>query len=85
VFASGLTVQIMLGVGAYVVIEAIGRIGEPEVQTGAMLVVGGIGLAVNIVSMVLLRDGSSESSTSREPTSRSSPTPPAASASSSPA
>lgn len=62
VFASGLTVLIMLGVGVYVVIEAIARIGnEPEVQTGAMLVVGAIGLAVNIVSMLLLREGSSES------------------------
>lgn len=62
VFASGLTVLIMLGVGAYVVIEALGRIGEdPEVQTGAMLVVGGLGLAVNIGSMMLLREGATES------------------------
>jgi cobalt-zinc-cadmium efflux system protein len=62
VFASGLTVLIMLGVAVYVVVEAVGRIGdEPEVQTGAMLVVGAIGLAVNIVSMLLLREGSSES------------------------
>lgn len=62
VFASGLTVLIMLGVGAYVVIEALGRIGEdPEVHTGAMLAVGGLGLAVNIVSMLLLREGASES------------------------
>ena len=62
VFASGFTVLIMLGVAVYVMVEAIGRIGsEPEVQTGAMLVVGAIGLAVNIVSIVLLREGSSES------------------------
>lgn len=62
VFASGLTVLIMLGVGAYVVIEALGRIGEdPEVHTSAMLVVGGLGLAVNLVSMLLLREGASES------------------------
>jgi cobalt-zinc-cadmium efflux system protein len=62
VFASGLTVLIMLGVAVYVVAEAIGRIGEePEVQTGAMLVVGLIGLAVNIASMLLLRQGSTES------------------------
>ena len=61
-FASGLTVLIMLGVSAYVVAEAIGRIGEePEVQTGAMLVVGLIGLVVNIVSMLLLRLGAAES------------------------
>lgn len=62
VFASGLTVLIMLGVAAYVVAEAIGRIGhEAEVQTGAMLVVGAIGLAVNAASMLLLREGASES------------------------
>ncbi len=62
VFASGLTVLIMLGVAVYVVVEAIGRIGEePQVQTGAMLVVGSIGLGVNIASMMLLRQGSTES------------------------
>jgi len=62
VFASGLTVLIMLGVAVYVVIEAIGRIGDaPEVATGTMLVVGALGLVVNIVSMLLLREGSRES------------------------
>jgi cobalt-zinc-cadmium efflux system protein len=62
VFASGLTVLIMIGVGVYVVVEAIGRIGaEPEVDTGAMLAVGVLGLLVNIVSMLLLREGSGES------------------------
>lgn len=62
VFASGLTVLIMLGVAAYVVIEAIGRIGsEPEVASSTMLIVGVIGLAINVVSMLLLRSGSKES------------------------
>lgn len=62
VFASGLTVLIMLGVAIYVVIEALGRFGtDVEVQTGAMLAVGLVGLAVNIVSMLLLREGSKES------------------------
>jgi len=52
----------MLGVAVYVVTEAIGRIGEdPEVQTGAMLLVGVIGLGVNIASMLLLRQASTES------------------------
>mgnify|MGYP000994504345 CR=1 FL=1 len=52
----------MLGVAAYVVIEAISRIGDaPEVATGTMLVVGALGLVVNIVSMLLLREGSRES------------------------
>lgn len=62
VFASGLTVLIMLGVAVYVVVEAISRIGgDVEVQTGTMLVVGALGLLVNIISMVLLRAGSKES------------------------
>ena len=62
VFASGFTVLIMLGVATYVVIEAISRIGsDVEVATGTMLVVGFIGLAINIISMLLLRGGSKES------------------------
>ena len=62
VFASGLTVLIMLGVGIYVLIEGLGRIGRaPEVTSGAMLVVGMLGLVINVVSLVLLRGGSKES------------------------
>ena len=62
VFASGLTVLLMLGVSAYVVIEALSRIGsDPDVSSGPMVVVGGIGLVVNIIVMLLLRAGSKES------------------------
>ncbi|KQX75904.1 cation diffusion facilitator family transporter [Aeromicrobium sp. Root472D3] len=62
VFASGLTVLLMLGVSAYVVIEAISRIGsDPDVSSGPMVVVGGLGLVVNVVVMLLLRAGSKES------------------------
>lgn len=62
VFASGLTVLIMAGVGVYVVVEAIGRLNSaPQVTSAAMLVVGFIGLAVNLASMLLLRAGSAES------------------------
>ncbi|WP_341925044.1 cation diffusion facilitator family transporter [Nocardioides psychrotolerans] len=62
IFASGLTVLLMLGVSAYVVIEAVSRIGEDvEVQTGPVLVVGFIGLAINVVSILLLRSGAKES------------------------
>ena len=62
VFASGLTVLIMLGVAAYVVIEAFMRFGQnPEVQTSTMFIVGAIGLIINIVSLFLLRGGSKES------------------------
>ncbi|MCW5953392.1 MAG: cation transporter, partial [Propionibacteriaceae bacterium] len=49
VFASGLTVLLMLGVAAYVVIEAIGRIGSgAEIATGPMLIVGALALVVNL-------------------------------------
>ncbi|MEG9227308.1 cation diffusion facilitator family transporter [Aeromicrobium sp. Sec7.5] len=62
VFASGLTVLIMLGVSVYVVIEAISRIGsDPEVSSTPMIVVGGLGLLVNIVVMLMLRSGAAES------------------------
>lgn len=62
VFASGLTVLLMLGAAAYVAIEALRRIGaETSVESGAMLVVGGLGLAVNVVALLLLRGGAGES------------------------
>ncbi|WP_366916573.1 cation diffusion facilitator family transporter [uncultured Nocardioides sp.] len=62
IFASGLTVLIMLGVSAYVVIEAVGRLGEDiEIQAGPVLVVGVLGLLINVISIVLLRGGSEES------------------------
>lgn len=62
VFASGLSALIMLGVSIYVVVEAVTRIGkEVEVVSLPMLVVGIIGLAINVVSILLLRAGSKES------------------------
>ncbi len=62
VFASGLTVLIMLGVSAYVVVEAVRRLGdEVEVSSGPMLVVGAIGLVINLVCLALLRGGAQES------------------------
>lgn len=62
VFASGLTVLIMLGVSVYVVVEAVGRVNdEPEVASTSMLIVGILGLAINIATMMLLRAGSKES------------------------
>lgn len=62
VFASGFTVLIMLGVSVYVVVEAVGRIGRTvEVSTGPMIVVGAIGLLVNLVCLALLRGGAHES------------------------
>ncbi|WP_395656220.1 cation diffusion facilitator family transporter [Nocardioides sp.] len=62
IFASGFTVLVMLGVAAYVVVEAVGRLGEDvAVPAGPLLVVGTLGLVVNLVSLVLLRGGASES------------------------
>jgi len=62
VFASGLAVLLMLGVSVFIVVEALGRVGQdPEVAGGVMLVVGAIGLVVNILSLVLLRGGAQES------------------------
>lgn len=62
IFASGFTVLLMLGTSVYVVFAAIGRIGETvDVETGPMLVVGVLGLAVNIVALLLLRGGATES------------------------
>lgn len=62
VFASGLAVLLMLGVAAYVVGAAIGRVGKQvEVETGPMLVVGALGLVVNVIALVLLRGGAAES------------------------
>lgn len=62
VFAAGFAVLLMLAVGVSVVVEATLRIGEsPHIETGPMLVIGIVGLAVNIVSILLLRAGSTES------------------------
>jgi cobalt-zinc-cadmium efflux system protein len=62
VFASGLAVLLMLGVSAYVVVEALLRRGsDVAVASGPMLVVGALGLAVNLVALLLLRGGAEES------------------------
>lgn len=62
VFASLLAVVLMLGVAVYVVAEAIGRIGGPAaVSSGPMLIVGAIGLAVNVIALLLLRQGAADS------------------------
>ena len=62
VFASGFTVLIMLGVSVYVVVEAVRRIGDSvEVASGPMLVVGALGLVINLVCLALLHGGAHES------------------------
>jgi len=62
VFASGLAVLVMMAVSVYIGLEAIARIGqEAEPVVGVMLVVGALGLVVNLVALVLLRGGAGES------------------------
>jgi cobalt-zinc-cadmium efflux system protein len=57
---------LLLGVGAYVVIEAVRRIGDPpDIHSGWMLGVAVLGLAVNLGSLVLLRSGQGESLNTR--------------------
>ena len=62
VFASGLAVLLMLGTAVFIAVEAISRLGTPTTPASTtMLVVGGAGLAVNVVCLLLLRSGASES------------------------
>ena len=62
VFASGLAVLLMIGVALYIGVEAVSRIGtEAEVASGTMLVVGTIGLVINVICIFLLRGGAGES------------------------
>jgi cobalt-zinc-cadmium efflux system protein len=53
---------LLFGVAAYVLFEAVRRLDSPpDVASPPVLVVGVIGLAVNVVAFALLRQGASES------------------------
>jgi cobalt-zinc-cadmium efflux system protein len=53
---------LLLGVAAFVLVEAWTRIGEPpDIDGVTLLLVGGAGLGVNVVSYLLLREGARES------------------------
>ena len=61
IFAAGLSVLLMLAVCGYVLVSAVQRFGTPvEVPAGVLMVVGVIGLAVNLAALALLRGGSAE-------------------------
>ncbi|MFT3969782.1 MAG: cation diffusion facilitator family transporter [Micropruina sp.] len=61
IFAAGLSVLLMLAVCGYVLISAIQRFGAPvEVPAGVLMVVGVIGLVVNLIALSLLHGGSAE-------------------------
>lgn len=66
VLAAGLNGVLLLGVGTYVVIEAIRRIGDPpEINSGWMLSIAAIGLVANLVSLAVLHAGQGESLNTR--------------------
>jgi cobalt-zinc-cadmium efflux system protein len=53
---------LLFGVAGYVLVEAARRLGDPpDIASGVVLVVGLLGLAVNLISFLLLRPGASES------------------------
>ena len=58
VLAATLQAAVLLAVGVFVLVEGIRRLVEPpEVASGAMLVFGGVGLAGNLLSMLVLFGG----------------------------
>jgi cobalt-zinc-cadmium efflux system protein len=62
ILAAFVNALLLFAVAVYVLVEAVRRIdSEHDVDTGPMLVVAVLGLAVNIVAFVLLRAGASES------------------------
>lgn len=62
VFTAVINAVLLLGVGAYVVYEAINRIGDdPHVPGLTLIVVALIGLAVNLVVMLMLRADAEDS------------------------
>jgi cobalt-zinc-cadmium efflux system protein len=53
---------LLVAVAVFVLVEAIRRIGDPpEVESGPMLVIAGVGLVVNLVSLAVLHRGRAQS------------------------
>ncbi len=62
ILAAFVNALLLFGVAIYVLVEAVRRItDDPEVLGFPMLVVASIGLAVNLVAFLLLREGAKES------------------------
>lgn len=62
VLAAGANGLILLGMCAVIVVGAVGRFNDaPSISAAPVLVAGLLGLAVNVVGLVLLRSGSRES------------------------
>ncbi len=62
ILAAGANGLILLGLCTWIVISAIGRLGEPvEIVAMPVLIAGSIGLTVNIIGLAILRSGAKES------------------------
>jgi cobalt-zinc-cadmium efflux system protein len=62
ILAALVNAVLLFGVAGYVFVEAISRLSDaPEVASTPVLVVGVIGLVVNVIAFLLLRAGSKES------------------------
>jgi cobalt-zinc-cadmium efflux system protein len=62
ILAALLNALLLFGVAGYVLLEALGRIGDaPEIDAGPVLAVAAAGLVANLVAFVLLREGAQES------------------------
>ncbi|MGB3827407.1 MAG: cation diffusion facilitator family transporter [Ornithinimicrobium sp.] len=62
VFASGFAVLVMIGMSVYIAVEAVQRLGGTTTPAvGTMLLVGGLGLIVNVIALLMLRGGAAES------------------------
>jgi cobalt-zinc-cadmium efflux system protein len=58
ILAAAFNAVLLFGIAIYVFVEAIGRFKQPqEVQSWGMMIVAGIGLVVNLISMRLLTAG----------------------------
>jgi cobalt-zinc-cadmium efflux system protein len=62
VIAAGVNGLVLLGLAGWVAYSAIRRFGDsPELEGGWILVAGAVGLAVNVIGLLLLRGGAQES------------------------
>jgi len=53
---------VLIGISLYILYEAYQRfLNPPEVESGAMLIVAGIGLVINLIGMFIMKKGSKES------------------------
>jgi cobalt-zinc-cadmium efflux system protein len=62
ILAALFNAMLLFAVAGYVLVEAVRRInGAPEIASGPVLVVGVLGLVVNLIAFMLLRAGAKES------------------------